>query len=71
MASILQSLKSHSWDQIFESAVLTPFRNLKIEDAFQTGLSPAQHLFAKTRAKLLEHLGPIFERIQAKDLNLS
>lgn len=70
MASILQSLKSHSWDQIFESAVLAPFRSLKMEDAFQTGLSPAQHLFAKTRGKLLKSLCPFFERIQAKNLNL-
>lgn len=70
MASILQSLKSHQiwdWDQILQSAILTPFRSLKMERAFQTGLSPAQHLFAKTTAKLLKTLGPFFERIQAKD----
>lgn len=70
MASILQSLRPHSWDQIFKSAVLTPFRILKMEDAFQTGLSPAQHLFAKIRATLLKPLGSFFETIQAKDLNL-
>lgn len=38
-----------------------------MERAFQTGLSPAQHLFAKITAKLSKTLGPFFERIQAKD----
>lgn len=38
MASILQILKSHSWYQIFKAIVLPPFRSLKMENAFQTGL---------------------------------
>lgn len=57
-------------EQIFKTTVLPPFRSLRMENAFQTGLLSVQHLFAKTRAKLLKPLGPFYEAIQAKDLKL-